>query len=55
MSMFGTDGSIANFTPIEVEAKRVLGTDENGFAIIEGNGRKTISQRRWGRDRRQEA
>lgn len=55
MDLFSTEGSIINESPIKVECKRVLGTDENGYAIIEGNGRKTISQRRWGRDRRQEA
>lgn len=41
----------ADIEPLEV--KRVIGTDENGCAIVEGTGRKVISNRRWGRDPRQ--
>ena len=46
--------SISNISNIEVERLEVLGQDENGNCIVKDEyGAPHISQRRWGRDRRQ--
>lgn len=47
------DGQIPEMPKIEVERLEVIGQDENGNAIVKGQGQKRISNRRWGRDRRQ--
>jgi hypothetical protein len=47
------DGAIPEMPIIEVERLEVIGQDEQGNAIIKGQGPKRISNRRWGRDRRQ--
>lgn len=47
------DGSIPVMPNIEVERLEVIGQDENGNAILKGNGHKVVSNRRWGRDSRQ--
>lgn len=47
------DGQIPVQPMIEVERLEVIGQDEQGNAIVKGKGTKRISNRRWGRDRRQ--